>query len=103
MFYTRRFLQNEETRDDRFEKPVVKLFDYHFITATALVEQRQKLFYFFRYGLKTNFQHRFYARSWVLNNSSLSGSTARALNLHETLNSVYCLRLWKIFFVQYIR
>ena len=102
MFYTHRFLQNEETRDDRFGKPVVRLFDYQFITATALVEQRQKLFYFLRYGLKTNFQNRFYARSWVLNNSSLSGST-RALNLHETLNSAYCFRLGKMFFVQYIR
>ncbi|CAB3980866.1 Hypothetical predicted protein, partial [Paramuricea clavata] len=43
-----RLLQNEEPKDNLLEKPIIKLFDYQFITATALVEQRQKLFYFLR-------------------------------------------------------
>ncbi|XP_028412649.1 protein MMS22-like [Dendronephthya gigantea] len=43
-----RLLQNESKKEDFFQKPIVKLFDYQFITASALFEQRQKLFYFLR-------------------------------------------------------
>ena len=50
LFCIHRLLQNEEPKDNLLEKPIIKLFDYQFITATALVEQRQKLFYFLRYN-----------------------------------------------------
>ena len=43
-----RLLHNEETKDNLFEKQVIKLFDYEVITQTALIEQRQKLFNFLR-------------------------------------------------------
>jgi hypothetical protein len=47
--YIHRLLHNDDVKDNFFEKQVIKLFDYQFITENALVEQRQKLFNFLRY------------------------------------------------------
>jgi hypothetical protein len=49
--YIHRLLHNDDVKDNFFEKQVIKLFDYQFITENALVEQRQKLFNFLRYVL----------------------------------------------------
>lgn len=39
-----RFLHNTEPEDALFKKPIITLFDWKFISATALVQQRQRLF-----------------------------------------------------------